>query len=231
MLLLAITRLLKRLMTCMNVVDIQKGFMAEELLFEKTADKLSASDQRFIDQSQPKQHKPRSKSSGTVERCYDGCRLNTAVSSYTPATLSTATEENSMPFATTVDVMDRDFQFYRRYRTKRVKLTDAVNNSCFPGIGTIAAMLMRGCRSHSAGRLRDSRSDFNCSDDDDDDDTEFIELYQINDDIRVRGRRSRLTDAGHKLVPVRITTLLWCDKCGQPIVSVYKHCFVCKCKY
>jgi hypothetical protein len=130
--------------------------------------------------------------------------------------------------AVTMTVKDRDFRFYRRYNSRRAKPTETVNTGFFPGVRTITAMLLGGCRSQSAGRIQDGRRD--CYGiDDEERDAEFIELCLINDEFVMRGHRSQKSDANHVLIPLRITALLWCDKCGQPIVSVYKHCFVCKC--
>lgn len=177
---------------------------------------------------QTKLPKSRSKSSESAERYRDGCRFITARSSHALAVFPSNRQVNYSEVLSNVSVMDRDFQFYRHYNRRRVKLADTRSASCFPGIGTVAALLLRGYRSRSAGRLRDGRFSFDSSDDDNDN-AEFIELSQVDgDDIRVRGRRSRMIDAGHMLIPIRITALLWCDKCGQPIVSVYKRCFVCR---
>lgn len=192
--------------------------------------RLHEDDERYQEQNrQTKRPKSRSKSSGSAERCHDGFRFIAANSSHALAVLPSSHEDNYSKVY--VNITDRDFQFFRHYERRHMKLPDSRTVSCFPGIRTIAELLLKGCRSRSAGRLRDSRFGID-SNDDDDGNAEFIELSQIDSDcIRMRGRRSRMKDAGHMLIPIRITALLWCDKCGQPIISVYKRCFVCRRKY
>ena len=177
-----------------------------------------------------KRPKPRSKSSGTAVACHLSSHLDITESARTSTKLPAYCEVTS-PVAMAVDILDREFRLYRRHKNRRKKLVSNVNVGCFPGVRTFTAMLLSGYRSQSAGRVQEGRHDTDyCSSDEEETNAESIELSQINDDASLQRYRSRTNDASHMLVPVRITALLWCDKCGQPIVSVYKHCFVCRCK-
>ena len=127
---------------------------------------------------------------------------------------------------------DDDFRTYRKFSAD---VGSGRGQSVSGGEGIVKSLLRR-CRSQSNTRSSSRRRHHRASDDDDDDEddddgvSEYIELNQLSG-FPTSSSSSSSHDAGHQFTTVYVDDPVWCDKCGQLIISVYGHYVVCQCEY